>query len=268
MNVKPCTGASGYWEKEDVMKRKNWVSFFCVFLILVSYIFLVVFFGDSEGEIHPHHVAEAPVYEPVFHLWDFEVEEGQDIILTVYRDEMFRNDVLAFFQSITGSEEVAGVILAYASVHDIPPALAFALCAEESAYNPQAFNRNRNDTVDRGLFQLNSASFPKLSVDDFYDLHENANNGLSHLRWCLDTAGTEVAGLAMYNAGATRVGSAGTPKSTLDYVSRILKRQRMIEDLFLAECIRIIRSPGIETENDETPERASFRLNLLTPLGR
>ena len=195
-------------------------------------------------------------------------EEGQDIILSSYLDPELQEKVLDFFEELTGSRTVASVILANAAVIGIPPALAFALCAEESSYNPQAFNRNRNSTVDRGLFQLNSASFPQLKTTDFYDLGKNAWHGLSHLRWCLNTGGTEVAALAMYNAGAGRVRSSGTPKSTLDYVSRILKRQRRIEERFMAEYARIAEERSTEVELANEKEKAPLRLSLLIPLGR
>jgi soluble lytic murein transglycosylase-like protein len=149
----------------------------------------------------------------------------------------------------------------------VPPALAFSLCAEESGYNPRALNRNKNETVARGLFQLNNASFPKLNVEDFYDTGVNVRHGLSHLRWCLNSAGTEVAALAMYNAGASRVHTVGTPKSTLDYISRILKRQRGIEERFAEYYYRIVEERNA-VEVTEEKEQVFFRFSMLTPLGR
>ena len=203
---------------------------------------------------------------PVFLTLNLEGDE--DIIITAYRDPELREEVLAFFEELTGSFEVAEVILANAHVLEIPPAMAFSLCAEESAYKVRAYNRNQNDTVDRGLFQLNSASFPKLAPEDFFDPIVNTWHGLSYLRWCLDTAGTDVAGLAMYNAGVTRVRQVGTPKSTLDYISRILDRQRKIEEHFLAEYIRLVDREIDIIEVAEEAVKAPFRLSLLKPLGR
>ena len=192
------------------------------------------------------------------------LEDGQDIILAFYRNPEYNMRVLDFFGGLVGSRDVAAAIVYHASVLDVPPALVFALCWEESRYNPRAINYNRNETVDRGLFQLNSATFPDLSTDDFYDLEINARHGIAHLRWCLETAGTDVAGLAMYNAGTARVRSSGTPKNTLDYISRILKNQRRIEELFIADCALIVE----EKEIDEPEGKALFRLSLLAPLGR
>ena len=193
------------------------------------------------------------------------MEEGPDSILAAYREPALQDGVVAFFGDLTGSRDLAAVVLANTAVFDIPPALAFALCWEESRYNSRAYNQNQNDTVDRGLFQLNSASFPELTLEDFYDPGTNARYGLSHLRWCLNNAGTEVAALAMYNAGSGRVRSAGTPKNTLDYISRILKRQRKIEELFTAEYGRIIPA---EIGEAGKGKHAPLRLSLLTPLGR
>ena len=194
--------------------------------------------------------------------FDMKTAERQEIILSSYRNPIYKDSVLAFFHELAGSKELSEVVLRYSNEYNINPASTFSLCFEESRYNPRAINYNRNDTIDRGLFQLNSASFPKLTVDEFYDPTINTRNGLAHLRWCLDSAGTDVAALAMYNAGHARVRSTGTPKSTLDYISRILKRQRKIEDLFFVEYIRIVAA------NKGNEGNALWRFSLLTPLGR
>jgi hypothetical protein len=61
---------------------------------------------------------------------------------------------------------------------------------------------------------------------------------MAHLRWCLDTVNTEVAALAMYNAGSKRVTTGATPKQSLDHASRILEFRRGIDDLFRTEYIQ------------------------------
>lgn len=157
-----------------------------------------------------------------------------DPILSLYRDQVAREEVVEFFAAVVRSEEIARIILKRAEEYDISPSLAAALGWEESRYNPYAMNRNRA-SVDRGLFQLNSKSFPKLTDSDFYDPDLNARYGLAHLRWCLDLAGSEIAGLAMYNAGTTRVRSDKTPKTTLDYISRIQEFKAGLNALFARE---------------------------------
>jgi len=256
------------------MKIKTYLSVFCVLLLFGSCCFFAIAFDgsgkapslpdDTEvAETSPVEDGEAELAFPTLNG-----EEEHDLILLSYRDEAFREDVLVFFHDITGSREIAEAILSNASHYNVAPALAFSLCAEESDYNPRALNRNNNQTVDRGLFQLNNASFPKLKAEDFYDTDVNARNGISHLRWCLNTAGTEIAALAMYNAGETRVRSVGTPKSTLDYVSRVLKRQRKIEERFKDYYCRIVDERNASIELAEKNEKVFFRFSLLAPLGR
>jgi hypothetical protein len=189
--------------------------------------------------------------------------EQPDLIRESWQDLRFRDDVLDFFEALTGSEYIASCVLINAEAFDIPPGLAFALSWEESRFNPRAVNRfNRNESVDRGLFQLNSKSFPRLSEEQFFDVWLNAYYGLGHLRLCLDRGGSLVAGLAMYNAGTVRVTSGGgAPKQTLDYISRILTVMQKIEGLYREH------RPVMTAETPETPETspAAPRLTLLSP---
>lgn len=160
-----------------------------------------------------------------------------DTGLAMYRDLATRTKVIWFYNQITGNQDVTEAILYYADHNDIPLSLAFALAWTESRYNWKAVNTNKNQSVDRGLFQLNNTSFPALSEADFFNPYVSARNGLSHLRFCLDTAGNEIAALAMYNAGTTRVRSNGTPQSTLNYVSKIMDYQQGLDDLFNEQIV-------------------------------
>ena len=106
----------------------------------------------------------------------------------------------------------------------------------ESGFQTKATNWNRY-SVDRGLFQLNSQTFPKLREQDFYDPQVNARYGLAHLRHCLNTGGNEIVALAMYNAGARKVND-GTPYSTLNYIARILDYREELEQQFRSTLLR------------------------------
>ncbi|MDR0761326.1 MAG: transglycosylase SLT domain-containing protein [Treponema sp.] len=209
----------------------------------------------------------------------------EDGILTAYRKEAQQQWVVAFFAGIlksaryfTGTTmvEMAAAILSNASAFDISPSLAFALCWAESRFNPAAVNRaNRDGSIDRGLFQLNNLSFPKLKEADFFNPSVNAYYGLAHLRWCLDAGGSVVAGLAMYNAGTGRVKTEGAPKRTLDYISYILEFQRKIEDAFAAHPLPLPLTEQLAPEpadldlpkpDDAEPRLGKPRLSLLTPI--
>jgi hypothetical protein len=168
-----------------------------------------------------------------------EKEETSDFALKYFRNYEYCDWVIGFFAGVCSNREIAKAILENADKFNIPPALAFALCWEESRFNPHAVSRlNRDGSVDRGLFQLNSRSFPNLEVTVFYDIKINTYYGLAHLRYCLDSGINEVSALAMYNAGTGKVKSSGAPEVTLSYISRILENKRKIESQFHTKLIK------------------------------
>ncbi|MBP7264300.1 MAG: lytic transglycosylase domain-containing protein [Spirochaetia bacterium] len=168
--------------------------------------------------------------------------ERADHISHLYMKPTGRDLTLAFFSALTGSQQVAKAILDAAVDQNVPPALAFALAYEESHYKTAAVGHNA-DSVDRGLFQLNSKSFPSLSSKDFFDPVTNAEHGVSHLAYFLKAGGNEVAALAMYNAGQTRVSRGGTPRKTLDYIFRITNYRANLEALFEAQVVAKMEVP-------------------------
>lgn len=168
------------------------------------------------------------ISEVSFELNRDETDNG----LKMYRQPLSRTATEWFYYQITGDKDVTQAILSEADKNDIPLSLAFALAHTESNYRVNAVNRNTNESIDRGLFQLNNNSFPSLSEADFFDPYTSAKYGMSHLRFCLNTAGNDVAGLAMYNAGTNKVRSNRTPQMTLNYVGKILSYQNMLDELF------------------------------------
>mgnify|MGYP000910267820 CR=1 FL=1 len=157
--------------------------------------------------------------------------------LALYRQPSSKAAVEWFYLHVTGDRDVAMAILGAADKNDIPLSLAFALAYTESRYNVRAVNYNSNTSIDRGLFQLNSSSFPQLSEADFFTPSVSAKYGMSHLRFCLNVAGNEVSALAMYNAGTNKVRSNSTPQSTLNYIGRIMVYKQMLEKLFSDEVL-------------------------------
>lgn len=177
------------------------------------------------------------------------VSSSADMGLALYRQAMSKAAVEWFYTHITGSKEIAQAILEQADENNVPLSMAFALAYTESRYNTKAVNKNANNTIDRGLFQLNNNSFPKLSEEDFFDPAVSAKYGISHLRFCLDTAGNDVAALAMYNAGTTRVRSNKTPQTTLNYIGSIMVYQKTLDELFAQEVVDYYEphlDPGIK----------------------
>ena len=168
--------------------------------------------------------------------------------LTLYRQPLSRTAVEWFYFQITGNRDVTQAILTEAEKNDIPLSLAFSLAHTESNYNSNATNRNSNSTIDRGLFQLNSSSFPELTEPDFFDPFVSSKYGMAHLKFCLNTAGNDVSALAMYNAGTGRVRSNKTPQSTLNYIGKIMAYQKMLDQLFTEQVASFFETqltPGI-----------------------
>ena len=192
--------------------------------------------------------------------------EQQDHVRELYHQPESRELVIDFFAKLCPSREVAEAILASADWFNIPPALAFALAWEESQLNPLAVNtKNRDGSIDRGLFQLNNRSFPNLELQAYFSPEVNSWHGMSHLRFCIDTGRSEIAALAIYNAGTGRVTVSGAPKSTLDYISRILENKNKIENKFF-ELKNWYQEQQIELEAIGEIAEERVERQLLMPL--
>jgi len=165
------------------------------------------------------------------------LQKKNDEGLVLYRQTQSRAAVEWFYTHVTNDREIALAILDEAEKNNIPLSLAFALAHTESRYDTSAFHRNDNNSIDRGLFQLNNQSFPNLTESEFYDAKTSAKYGLSHLRFCLKSAGNEIAALAMYNAGTNKVRNNNTPQRTLNYISQIENYRSTLEDNFDVEVL-------------------------------
>ncbi|MFQ3619521.1 MAG: transglycosylase SLT domain-containing protein [Spirochaetales bacterium] len=160
-----------------------------------------------------------------------ELIEMPDPSLSLYRNEGTRAVVEKFFIRVAGSERIAKVILRYSDELDLSLFLTFSVAFVESGYNPRAVNRN-SGSIDRGLFQLNSRSFPHLRESDFFNIELNTQYGLKYLRQCIEIGGNDIIALAMYNAGNNQVVSRGAPVSTLEHISKYVEYRKRLEREF------------------------------------
>ena len=159
-----------------------------------------------------------------------EKPEQLDPGLYLYRMELTRPLVERFYTRVAADVKITDAILSAADNNDISLPLAFSLAWAESSFKVRALNYNSN-SVDRGLFQLNSRTFPNLKDEQFYDPQTNADHGLAHFRYCIEVGNDELVALAMYNAGINRV-RRGTPYSTLRYVAKILDNEKKLIESF------------------------------------
>jgi hypothetical protein len=146
--------------------------------------------------------------------------------------EDYISEFANFFTRYTRNEQVSSIVLKKSLEKEIPVCLSFALAWGESRFNPRAYNKNRstNGTIDRGLFQLNNSYRKDWTIEDFYNIEKNAEEGLSYLEDRLrEHGGNVVPALASYNAGSRRIKEDGAPYMTLVHVDQILEYEKMLE---------------------------------------
>jgi hypothetical protein len=155
---------------------------------------------------------------------------SEDALLTLYRDDHLRPLVVDYYANLTGDRAVTAAILETCDELDIDPSLGFAMAWNESKFNPRAVSYN-STTMDRGLFQLNTRSFPRLDRRTVFDPKSNARQGLTFYKWAYDKLGSEEKALGYYNSGIGIITDRALPKSTQAYVKKILAdRERMDRD--------------------------------------
>lgn len=206
---------------------------------------------DSTGEEGIVAGTDSDIYDPfememqTFYLQEISLDTSvPDLQRQMYRNPYSKKIIQEFYTEIAGSAEFARLILSHSEKHGLPYSFVFSLVWNESKFNSRAVNHNSN-SIDRGLFQLNSRSFPEIPEHDFYRPEINVSHGAAYLKWCLETGGNEIVALAMYNAGRTKVERNGTPKMTLDYISGILDYQREIEKKFMNSLEKRIKKNEI-----------------------
>jgi soluble lytic murein transglycosylase-like protein len=115
------------------------------------------------------------------------------------------------------------IIHAVAAQHTLAPELVESVIRVESNFEPRAVSPKGA----RGLMQLMPATAAKLGVRNVFDVRENVEAGVRHLRDLVDRyQGNLALALAAYNAGVEAVARhGGIPPfaETQAYVARILR---------------------------------------------
>ncbi len=115
------------------------------------------------------------------------------------------------------------LIRAAATRHALAPELVESVIRVESNFEARAVSRKGA----RGLMQLMPATAARLGVRNVFDVRQNVEGGVRHLRYLVDLYGGNLAlALAAYNAGVEAVGRyGGIPPyaETRAYVQRVLR---------------------------------------------
>ena len=138
-----------------------------------------------------------------------------------------------YSELVQDNARIIDAVYTYAS--DLNKDLVFALLLGESSGKPDALNKNIDPktgevkSVDRGLFQLNSKSYPNLTEDQAFQIETNAKYGIAHIRGALQYWGGNVRkALWAYNAGDNCI-TNGVPKRTINYANDVIAATKAIK---------------------------------------
>jgi len=120
----------------------------------------------------------------------------------------------------------------YLIKENVPIALSLSTSKNESNLKKYAVHVNRDGTIDRGYFQLNSKSF---KLKDYFNTNDNVKNGIGYIAWCIQNSGNSIEnGLMSYNAGIGNFYRGNIPNSTKQYVKNILIQKEKYEKIMNA----------------------------------
>ena len=159
-----------------------------------------------------------------------EIREERDSVLYVTNVEP-RQAVVAVGPAASSTERnvprpqalYGDLIRAAAARHGLAPELVESVVRAESNFNARAVSPKGA----RGLMQLMPTTAAQLGVRDVFDVRQNIEGGVRHLRYLVDRyKGNLTLALAAYNAGVDAVARhGGVPPytETQAYVARVLR---------------------------------------------
>jgi hypothetical protein len=199
---------------------------------------------------HSAAVAETHMEERdgVLHVWN--VESSQAAVARSAAPQMRRSVARP-------PAPYDNLIRAAATRYGLAPELVEAVVRAESNFDSHAVSKKGA----RGLMQLMPTTAAQLGVRDVFDVRQNIEGGVRHLRHLMDRYdGNLTLALAAYNAGVdavTRHGGVPPYEETRAYVARILRLLQRIE-----------LSVGAETVDAEESQAARILHRYETVDGR
>jgi soluble lytic murein transglycosylase-like protein len=120
---------------------------------------------------------------------------------------------------------IVALILNVAAAEGVPAFFALSIALTENpALDPLAVSRmNQNGTVDRGIFQLNSAFYNDIAWDN---VEINVRAGVAHIKGLMriPELNTFYSVAISYNAGTAWLATGQPPQSSVTYAANVMAK--------------------------------------------
>ena len=142
-------------------------------------------------------------------------------------------EVYEFYSSFTRNREITHNIIIHALTERLPLHVAFGTAWTESNFNPTCIYQNKDKngrvlSIDFGLFQLNSESFPRVKKEELLDVKLNTSLACKTLMDNYTKTGSWFEAICMYNRGhVTDLG--------IKYTSKVWERIEFLNKAFNEE---------------------------------
>jgi len=152
-------------------------------------------------------------------------ERIKNLIVSGRIEEVYR-----FYDEYTGNREITYNIINNGLAFGIPVNLLFSLAYVESQFTPTAINgkKNKDGTVDYGLFQINSYTFRQYTRKYCMKLENNVRLASTYLVEKYRKYGNWEEAFLSYNAGNTELVKNGSIKHFIG----VLKFERKLDKKF------------------------------------
>jgi len=152
---------------------------------------------------------------------------------------------VSYYSKLTTNRQVLREIIIQSIENKVPINLSLAIAKKESNFRINAVNYNYDSdgnvkSIDRGIFQLNSLSFPGLTEEDFFNYKTNIYYGVRYLKYCIESFDSYSQAVSAYNGGHYRVENNENvfETATYNYVSDVIESYAVLDKellMFLKE---------------------------------
>ena len=142
------------------------------------------------------------------------------------------NYISADVSNLTVDERIENAVQLYSDKYDVDPNLVKAIIKAESNFDPNVVS----SAEAKGLMQLMPENCEDLGVSDPFNIEQNIDGGVRHIKEYLDRYNGDVEmALMAYNGGPTRMMNRGVksiddiykmPKETQNYVPKVMSYYR------------------------------------------